>query len=91
MHLLRKKVAQALLGMGKTKFNNDYIKTGRIRTVPISERIVCVVGEDIDTVIAEKIAERETAAPSSRIPQARDSTSGRFVESSRKSTKEIRP
>ena len=90
MRLLRKKVARAMLGIGQTKFNADYIKTGRIRTVPISERIKCVVEEDVDAVIAEKIAASETAAPSSRIPQARDSTSGRFVESFRKSTKEIR-
>jgi hypothetical protein len=55
--------------------------------VPISERIECVVEEDVDAVIAEKIAERETAAPSNRIPQARDSGSGRFVETSVKSKK----
>jgi hypothetical protein len=87
MRLLRKKVARAMLGIGQTKFNADYIKTGRIRTVPISERIVCVVGEDIDTVIAEKIAERETAAASGRIPQARDSASGRFVETKGKAAR----
>ena len=90
MRLLRKKEAQARLGVGKTHFYDTYIKTGRLRLVPISERIECVVEEDVDAVIAEKIAAGETAAPSSRIPQARDSTSGRFVESSRKSTKEIR-
>ena len=88
--LLRKKEAQRRLGVGKTKFYEDYIRTGRLRLVPISERIECVVEEDVDAVIAEKIAASETAAPSSRIPQARDSTSGRFVESSQKSTKEIR-
>ena len=90
MRLLRKKEAQARLGVGKTHFYDTYIKTGRLRLVPISERIECVVEEDVDAVIAEKIAASETAAPSSRIPQVRDSTSGRFVESSQKSTKEIR-
>ena len=91
LRLLRKKEAQERLGIGKTKFNEDYIKTGRVRTVPISERIDGIPEEDIDAVIAEKIAANETAAPSGRLHQARDTASGRFVESSRKGTKEIRP
>jgi predicted DNA-binding transcriptional regulator AlpA len=87
MRLLRKKEAQARIGVGKTKFYEDYIKTGKLRLVPISERIDGILEEEVDAVIAEKIAERDAAKPSSRIPAARDSASGRFG----KSTKEIRP
>ena len=92
MRPLRKKEARARLGgIGKTKFQQDYINTGRVRVVPISERIQGIPEEDIDTVIAEKIA-AEAATHPDRLSQARDSASGRFVKaSSRKSTKEIHP
>ena len=88
--LLRKKEARARLGVGKTKFQKDYVKTGRIHLVPISERIEGVVEEELDALIEEIIAERNATKPSSRIPAARDSGTGRFVEAPRKSTKEIR-
>ena len=88
--LLRKSEARARLGVGKTKFEEDFVKPGRVRTVPISERIEGVVEEELDALIEEIIAERNATKPSSRIPAARDSATGRFVEAPRKSTKEIR-
>jgi hypothetical protein len=92
MRLLRKKVAQARLGVGKTTFQRDFINTGRVRLVPISERIQGIPEDDVDAVIAEKIAAYEAATHSDRVSQARDSASGRFVKtSSRKSTKETHP
>ena len=89
--LLRKNEAQKRLGVGKTKFQEDYVKTGRIHLVPISERIEGVVEEELDALIDEIIAARDATKPSSRIPAARDSATGRFVETPRKSTKEIQP
>jgi hypothetical protein len=78
--LLRKDEARKRLGIGRTKFEEDFIKTGRLRLVPISERIDGIVEDELDVVIEEIIATRETAAPSGRIPQARDSASGRFTK-----------
>jgi hypothetical protein len=49
--------------VGKTKFREDYINTGRLKLVPLGARAVGVVEDEIDVVVDELIAARDTAPP----------------------------
>lgn len=88
--LVRLKAARSRLGVGKTKFKEKFVKTGRLRLVPLGKHSLAVDEEQLDAVIGEVIAEGEASAPIDRSLQVRDSASGKFVKS-RKSTKEIHP
>ena len=56
--LLRSDAAREQLGnIGKTKFHEDYIKTGRLQPVPLGKRTVGFRDTDIDRLIEELVAE----------------------------------
>jgi hypothetical protein len=87
--LVRQKDARARLGIGKTKYYEQFIKTGRLHLIPLGPKSFAVDEAELDAVIAEVIAEGKVT---DRTPLARNSVSGQFVKaSSRKSAKEIRP
>jgi len=49
--------------LGRTAFRKRFIETGRLRLVPLGARAVGVVEEEIDAVVEELIAARDTAPP----------------------------
>jgi predicted DNA-binding transcriptional regulator AlpA len=61
--LLREPQVLKRMGVGRTKLNDDYIKTGRLRWVRLGPRIKALPDDEVDAVIAEEIAARD-AAPS---------------------------
>ena len=83
--LVRLKDAWRQLACGKTTFNEKYVKTGRLKLVPIGLRTVAVTQAQLDAVIAEEIAASECI---SRKITARDVTTGKFMS---KKMKEARP
>jgi hypothetical protein len=52
--------------LGRTAFRERFIDTGRLRLVPLSERAVGLVEEEIDQLIEELIAARD-AAPARKL------------------------
>jgi hypothetical protein len=61
--LLRLPEARKRLAVGKTKFDEDFIKTGRLRLLRIGPKCVAVVEDELDALIDEIVAERD-ASPS---------------------------
>jgi predicted DNA-binding transcriptional regulator AlpA len=57
--LLRPKAIQAKLGIGHTKFWEDFVRTGRIKLVDIGPNAKGAPEDEVDDVIAEIIAERD--------------------------------
>ena len=79
--LIRPKEAWQRLGIGKTKFDQDFIQTGRLRFVQIGPRSVGVVEHELDAVIDEMIAARDAApTPVSCKLSERDDASGKFLK-----------
>jgi hypothetical protein len=83
--LVRPKEARRRLACGRTKFEEKYVKTGRLTPVPIGARTIAFVEAQLDAVVAEEIAASESI---SRKITARDVTSGKFTS---KKMKEARP
>jgi hypothetical protein len=50
---------QGRLPVGRTKFYEDYVNTGRLRLVRLGPKSVAVVDDEVDRLIAELIAERD--------------------------------
>ena len=50
---------QGRLPVGRTKFYEDYVNTGRLRLVRLGPKSVAVVDDEVDKLIAELIAERD--------------------------------
>jgi hypothetical protein len=50
---------QGRLPVGRTKFYEDYVNTGRLRLVRLGPRSVAVVDDEVDKLIAELFAERD--------------------------------
>jgi hypothetical protein len=48
------------LPVGRTKFYEDYVNTGRLRLVRLGPKSVAVVDDEVDKLIDELIAERDT-------------------------------
>jgi predicted DNA-binding transcriptional regulator AlpA len=59
MRFVRPKEAQARLGIGASKFYEDYVAPGRIRLVRLGPRSVAVPEDELDALMAELIAERD--------------------------------
>ena len=57
--LLRLKEAQKRLGVGRTKFYEDFVNTGLLRLVELGPRAKAAVEDEIDDLIEELIAERD--------------------------------
>lgn len=57
--LVRMSEGPKRLGIGKTKFREDYIDTERLRLVPLGERAVRLVEDELDAVVDEVIAARD--------------------------------
>ena len=57
--LLRPKAIQAKLGIGHTKFWEDFVRTGRIKLVDVGPNAKACPEYEVDDVIAEMIAERD--------------------------------
>jgi hypothetical protein len=91
--LVRVKEALARLAVGKSKFYEKFVKPGRVHLIPIGPRHQALDEEELDTVIAEVIAEGKALARAGLTLPPRNAASGQFVKkaSSRKSTKELRP
>jgi predicted DNA-binding transcriptional regulator AlpA len=58
--ILRPKEAQRRLGVGHTKFYEDFIGTGRLRLVRLGERSVGVLEHELDKLI-DQLPERDAA------------------------------
>jgi excisionase family DNA binding protein len=59
--VLRPKEAARRLGVGHTKFYEDFINTGRLRLVRLGERSVGVLEHELDELI-DHLPEREAVA-----------------------------
>jgi predicted DNA-binding transcriptional regulator AlpA len=59
MRLLRPKQICEKLGVGKTKFWEDFVGTGRIKLVDVGPNAKACPEYEVDDVIAEIIAERD--------------------------------
>jgi hypothetical protein len=57
--LVRPKEAQKRLGVGRTKFYQDFVGTGRLRLVGLGPRSKAAVEDELDDLIEELIAERD--------------------------------
>jgi hypothetical protein len=57
--ILRPKEAQARLGIKHTNFHDNFVKTGRIRLVPLGLRARGVLEHELDALIDELAAERD--------------------------------
>lgn len=57
--LVRPKEAQKRLGVGHTKFWQDFVATGRLRLVELGPRSKAAVEDELDDLIEELIAERD--------------------------------
>jgi len=56
--LLRSDATRERLGdIGKTKFHEDYIATGRLQPIPLGKRAFGFLEADIDRLIEELVAE----------------------------------
>jgi predicted DNA-binding transcriptional regulator AlpA len=44
-------------GISKTKFHDDYIKTGRLHPIPLGKRAIGFLEADIDRLIEELVTE----------------------------------
>jgi hypothetical protein len=51
------------LPIGRTKFYEDFVNTGRIRLVRLGPKSVAVVDDELDQLINELIAERDVQSP----------------------------
>ena len=58
------------LGVSRTTFYDNFVKTGRIRLVHIGARAVGVVDTELDAVVDDVIAERDTGSAQRRAPQS---------------------
>jgi predicted DNA-binding transcriptional regulator AlpA len=58
--ILRPKEAQRRLGVGHTKFYEDFINTGRLRLVRLGPRAVGIVERELDELI-DQLPERDAA------------------------------
>jgi predicted DNA-binding transcriptional regulator AlpA len=83
--ILRPKAAWTKLGISKQTFYRKYVRTGRIRLIQIGRRTTGVLEDEIDALIEEMIAERDTGPPVSGIRSVgRSAASGRFVSNKQK-------
>lgn len=57
--------------VGRTKFRQDYIDTGRLRLVPLGRRAVGLVEDELAQVVDEVIAERDDAAVAATLKRER--------------------
>jgi hypothetical protein len=57
--LVRPKEAQKRLGVGHTKFWQDFVATGRLRLVELGPRSKAAVEDELDDLIEELITERD--------------------------------
>jgi predicted DNA-binding transcriptional regulator AlpA len=58
--ILRPQEAMKRLGVKRSKFYSDFVGTGRLRLVHIGERARGVIEDELDDLIGEMIAERDT-------------------------------
>jgi predicted DNA-binding transcriptional regulator AlpA len=86
--LLRLPEARKRLAVGKTKFDEDFIKTGRLRLVRIGPKCVAVVEDELDALIDEIVAERDASpSPATYDLSDRDYASGQFKARSDRAAK----
>jgi predicted DNA-binding transcriptional regulator AlpA len=60
--ILRPKEAQRRLGIGNTKFYQDYVNTGRLRLVRLGDRAVGVLEHELDALIDQLPAHNTASA-----------------------------
>ena len=60
--ILRPKEIYHRLGVGKTKFWQDFVATGRLKLFRLGPRSVGATEDQVDALIDEMIAERDRAA-----------------------------
>jgi predicted DNA-binding transcriptional regulator AlpA len=59
MRILRKREVLERLGIRKTAFYSNFVKTGRLRLVKIGDRAVGVIEQELDALIEELRRERD--------------------------------
>lgn len=57
--ILRPKEAQKKLGVGRTKFWNDFVNTGRLRKIRLGPRAIGFLESNVDQVIDQLVAESD--------------------------------
>jgi hypothetical protein len=62
--LVRPKEAWKRLGIGHTKFYEDYIQTGRIKLIDLGPKCKAIVEDELDDLINELVAARDAAGAS---------------------------
>jgi hypothetical protein len=62
--IIRPREAQRRLGVGQTKFYEDYVATGKLKLVRLGPRAVGVVEDELDRFIDELPDARPTAPAS---------------------------
>lgn len=55
--LIREPQVLERVGMGRTKFDEDYVQTGRVKWVRIGARIKALPDDELDTLVEEIIEE----------------------------------
>jgi predicted DNA-binding transcriptional regulator AlpA len=61
--IIRPKEAMSRLSCGRTKFYSDYVRTGRLRLIPLGPRNVGILESELDALIDQLVAERDAAPP----------------------------
>lgn len=64
--LVRPKEAMRRLGLGHSKFWQDYVRPGRLRPVRLGKRSVAFPEAELDQLITELEAERDILGPAPR-------------------------
>jgi predicted DNA-binding transcriptional regulator AlpA len=60
--LLRPKAAWERLGVGHSKFYEDFVGTGRLKLVRLGPKSVAVIEDELDALIDAMAAERDAKA-----------------------------
>jgi predicted DNA-binding transcriptional regulator AlpA len=63
LRILRKRQVLELIPIGQTKLEEDFIKTGRLKKIPLGERAIGFAEENVQSVIAELIAAASADTP----------------------------
>lgn len=63
---LRKRDVLELIPVGKTKLQQDFIRTGRLKKIPLDERAFGFAEDNVEQVIAELIAAADTTPSPSK-------------------------
>jgi hypothetical protein len=93
--LVRLRGALAILPIGKTKFEEDFVKTGRVRKVKVGPRATAYVVQDLKDVVDELIAEAAAKAVARRetkqAPESEPTTQPKPAQRVKPAAPRVRP